>query len=79
MTVPDVDALGPAPANPGMIATADDPGAPVNPLGDASPPLNVETAPNWSVIRNIALKLYPGRCTRRAGRKAHYGLQVALL
>src|SRR6201984_2260175 len=34
MTVPDVDALGPAPANPGVIATADDAGAPVNPLRD---------------------------------------------
>src|SRR6201986_5635932 len=34
MTVPDVDALGPAPANPGMIGTADDPAAPVNPLRD---------------------------------------------
>ena len=28
MTVPDADARGPAPANPGVIATADDPGAP---------------------------------------------------
>src|SRR6201996_6621842 len=26
MTVPDADARGPAPANPGVIATADDPG-----------------------------------------------------
>src|ERR1700761_2041226 len=31
MTVPDADARGPAPANPGVIATADDPG---NPLRD---------------------------------------------
>ncbi|MGC1565548.1 glucose-6-phosphate dehydrogenase [Trebonia sp.] len=34
MTVPDADARGPAPANPGVIAIADDPGAPVNPLRD---------------------------------------------
>src|SRR6516165_1317146 len=34
MTVPDADARGPAPANPGIIATADDPGVPANPLRD---------------------------------------------
>ena len=32
--MPNADARGPAPANPGVIATADDPGAPVNPLRD---------------------------------------------
>src|SRR5579872_4825278 len=34
MTVPDADARGPAPANPGVIATADDLDTPVNSLRD---------------------------------------------